>query len=95
MTDERKAETYFDQQLAEPPHTGRWGTKLNEPYIVGSEPTVSPPAGPAWLGDPVPSEEPLGECVDWLPDMTTLNGAPREEPAPPEDQPQPTWRRTL
>jgi hypothetical protein len=100
---EKPAQTYFDQQRAEQPRQGRWGQSLERPYIVGSEPIVSPPAGPQWLSDPVPPEEPLGECVDWLPDMTTLNGAPREEPSepPPAEfdepthQPQPTWRRTL
>jgi hypothetical protein len=41
-------------------------------------------AAPTWSQDCVPPEEPLGYCVDELPDQTTVSGIAREllEPVP-------------
>jgi hypothetical protein len=41
-------------------------------------------AGPEWSQDHVPPEAPLGTEIDWVPDMTTVDGSPREATPAPE-----------
>jgi hypothetical protein len=60
-----------------------------EVRITGTAPTWQAPAiggtGP-WSGaDPVPPEEPLGYCIDELPDMTTVSGIDPQLLAPVPD----------
>jgi hypothetical protein len=67
---------------------GRW-QKNSEVRVTGQSPMWVPPtingSGPWATPDPVPAEEPLGTEIDWVPDMTTVDGSPRELLAPVPD----------
>jgi hypothetical protein len=62
---------------------GRWGRQA-QPTVIGSATAPNLPA-PAWSHDPVGDEPPINfEADSALPDLTTLDGFPREE-LPPEE----------
>jgi hypothetical protein len=69
---------------------GRW-TGHDRPTVTGTRPTWQAPAisgsGPWATTDIVPPEEPLGYCVDEVPDLTTVSGIARELLAPVPDTP--------
>jgi hypothetical protein len=53
-------------------------------HVVGTAPDPWPqmPANNPWSTNVVPNEEPLGVDVSAVPDMTTVDGAPRSSSAP-------------
>jgi hypothetical protein len=52
-------------------------------HVVGTAPNPWPqmPANNPWSSNVVPNEEPLGVDVSAVPDMTTVDGAPRSSSA--------------
>jgi hypothetical protein len=60
---------------------GRWrGNK--EVSVTGASPLplhAGVLVAPTWSHDPVPTEPPTGECIDWLPSLETVSGVDRAE----------------
>jgi hypothetical protein len=65
---DREPTTYFHEaQLDDDELGGRYSAR-------GPDPVPQQPASSPWTCDPVGIEPPLGEAVDWLPDMLTRDG---------------------
>jgi hypothetical protein len=54
---------------------------------TGPIPHAEKLAGPEWSQDHVPPEEPLGYCIDEVPDQTTVSGIDRAQLAPVPEEP--------
>jgi hypothetical protein len=74
---EEKAATLFEQAIADAAAPKGRYVAQGEVRVVGH--SAVPLPAPLWSADPCGTEPPLGEDVNWLPDMTTVSGLPREQ----------------
>jgi hypothetical protein len=84
-TDTERPNSMFARavQDASDEHGGRFA-RNTQISIAGTEPIphAAQLAAPTWSHDVVPPEEPLGYCIDELPDMTTASGIDRAQLTP-------------